>query len=67
MAKIRICPKCKKPKLKNAVNVSGWLTPDMYECTSCNYIGYFFLEVDPEDYELDQNLNNANNNTLKEE
>lgn len=49
MTKIKICPKCKKPKLKNATNVSGWLAPDMYECTACDYIGYLYLEVDPED------------------
>lgn len=49
MTKIRICPKCKKPKLKNATNVSGWLAPDMYECTECDYIGYLYLEVDSED------------------
>ncbi|MFX1496438.1 MAG: hypothetical protein ACFFBH_02820 [Promethearchaeota archaeon] len=51
MVKIRLCPKCKKPKLKNATNVSGWLAPDMYECTNCKYIGYFYLEVDSDDYE----------------
>ena len=49
MAHIRICPKCKKPTLKNAVNVSGWLAPNLFECTSCNYIGPLFLEIDPED------------------
>ena len=49
MVDIRICPKCKKPTLKNAVNVSGWLAPNMYECTSCKYIGHLFLEVNPED------------------
>ncbi len=49
MTTIRICPKCKKPGLKNATNVSGWLAPDMYECTKCDYIGYLYLEVDSED------------------
>jgi len=49
MTRIRICPKCKKTTLKQAVNVSGWLAPDMLECTSCNYIGPLFLEIDPED------------------
>ena len=49
MTRIRICPKCKKPTLKNAVNVSGWLAPNMFECTSCNYIGPLFLEIDPKD------------------
>jgi hypothetical protein len=49
MTRIRICPKCRKPTLKNAVNVSGWLAPNMFECTSCNYIGSLFLEIDPKD------------------
>lgn len=49
MTLIRICPKCKKPTLKQAVNVSGWLAPDMFECTSCNYNGPLFLEIDPLD------------------
>jgi len=52
MANIRICPKCKKPKLKPATNVSGWLAPQMFECTECDYIGSFFLEIDPDDYKL---------------
>jgi len=50
MTRIRICPKCKKPTLKNAVNVSGWLAPNMFECTSCNYVGPLFLEIDPKDF-----------------
>jgi hypothetical protein len=59
MTRIRLCPKCKKPTLKNAVNVSGWLAPNMFECTSCNYIGSFYLEIDPDDYDLDQDsINN---------
>jgi hypothetical protein len=58
MTKIRVCPKCKKATLKNAINVSGWLAPNMFECKSCNYVGSFYLEIDPDDYELDQNSNN---------
>ena len=53
MVRIRICPKCRKPTLKNAVNVSGWLAPNLFECTSCNYIGPLFLEIDPKDFEED--------------
>ncbi|MFX1405736.1 MAG: hypothetical protein ACFFC9_12700 [Promethearchaeota archaeon] len=49
MAKIRICPKCKEPKLKQAFNISGWLAPDMYECTACGYIGHIFIELDSDD------------------
>ncbi|TXT59764.1 MAG: hypothetical protein BAJALOKI2v1_170018 [Promethearchaeota archaeon] len=49
MTKIRICPKCKEAKLKPAMNVSGWLAPDMYECRNCNYVGSFYLVIDPEE------------------
>jgi len=61
MVNIRICPKCKEPKLRNAVNVSGWLAPNMYECTNCGYSGYFYIEIDPEDFELDQKDYDDNN------
>ncbi len=40
-----------KPTLKPAYNISGWLTPDMYECRECQYIGKFFVIVDSKDYE----------------
>jgi hypothetical protein len=67
MTKIKLCPKCKKPTLKPAVNVSGWLAPDMYECTSCKYVGYIFLEVDSNDYKIDQNQINDEINKLYKE
>ncbi|MFX1410277.1 MAG: hypothetical protein ACFFA6_07985 [Promethearchaeota archaeon] len=60
MVNIRICPNCKKPKLKNAVNVSGWLGADFFECTNCGYTGRFYIEVDSEDFELDQGENSNN-------
>ena len=53
MVNIRICPKCKEPTLKSGFNVSGWLAPNMVECTKCGYRGYFYIEIDPEDYKLD--------------
>jgi len=43
-----------------AVNVSGWLAPDMYECTACGYIGRFYIEVDSEDFQLDEEENSLN-------
>jgi len=57
MVRIRICPKCKNSTLKTAVNVSGWLTPNIFECTSdsCNYIGPLFIEIDPKDFKVDNN------------
>lgn len=56
MARIRVCPKCKKAQVKSAVNVSGWLVPNMFKCDSCGYVGYFYIEVDPEDFELEEEL-----------
>ena len=57
MVKIRLCPKCRKPTLRNATNVSGWLTPQLFQCTKCDNIGYFHLEIDPNDYKIvDDNI-----------
>ncbi|MFO8020524.1 MAG: hypothetical protein R6U96_18015 [Promethearchaeia archaeon] len=47
---LRLCPKCKRPTLRPATNVSGWLAPEMYRCTNCNYVGHFYVEVESEDY-----------------
>ena len=56
--RIRICPRCKKATLKTAVNVAGWLAPNIFECTSCDYIGALYIEIDPKDLELTQNSDN---------
>ena len=50
MKKLRICPKCKQPKLRPALNVSGWLSPNYFECKNCGYLGSLYLEIDPNDY-----------------
>ncbi len=59
MAGIRLCPKCRKPSLRNAINVSGWLAPDMFECSDskCGYVGSIYIEVDPNDFKLDEKSN----------
>ena len=49
MTKLRICPKCKQPKLKSAFNVSGWLSPNYFECLNCGYLGSLYLEIDPDE------------------
>ena len=49
MKKVKICPKCKQPTLITAFNVSGWLTPNYFECKNCGYLGSFYLEIDPND------------------
>ena len=63
MARIRICPKCKKATLKSAVNISGWLAPNMYECKSCDYIGSLFIEIDPKDFKEDNKSYEGGTNT----
>lgn len=57
MVKIKVCPKCKKAKLKPAMNVSGWLAPDMYACRNCHYTGALYIEIDSEDFEIEENGN----------
>ena len=55
MTKVRICPKCREPKLKLMMNVSGWLAPPLYECLNCGYVGALFLEVDSENIDAENN------------
>ena len=62
MVNLRICPKCKKPKLKSATNVSGWLAPDIFECTECGYVGRFYVEIDSEDFKLEEVNESIKNN-----
>ena len=62
MVNLRICPKCKKPKLKSATNVSGWLAPDIFECTECGYVGRFYVEIDSEDFKLEEINESIKNN-----
>jgi hypothetical protein len=26
----------------------------MFECTNCGYMGYFYIEIDSEDFQLDE-------------
>jgi hypothetical protein len=49
MTKVKICPKCREPRLKTMTNVSGWLAPPLFECLNCGYVGPIFLEIDSED------------------
>jgi len=65
MAKIRICPKCRKPKLREATNIGGWLAPDMFECLECGYVGSFYIEIDPNDYQVDNSSDELEENTKK--
>ncbi len=50
---IRVCPKCHRPTLKHAHNLSGFMLPDKFECTSpgCHYVGVIYLEISPEELE----------------
>ena len=54
MVNIRICPKCKKPTLKSAYNVmSGWGSSPKLVCSECDYLGFFYLEIDSEHYKIE--------------
>jgi hypothetical protein len=41
---IKYCPQCLKP-LTQLSSISGWLTPDYYECSECGYSGPVALEM----------------------
>jgi len=49
MKTVKLCPKCKHATLKPAMNVSGWLAPNLFECTNCDYRGAFYIEMDVDD------------------
>ena len=67
MVNIRICPKCKKPTLKNAFNLlHAWGSPPKYRCDECDYLGFFSLEIDPDDYKIDSDDKNFNTEEEKE-
>ena len=53
---IKLCPKCMKASLKQGSNISGFLTPDFYECQNkdCEYSGPFFVEVDLDEIDEEQ-------------
>ena len=44
---VKLCPTCMKPSLKQASNISGFMTPDNYECLNkeCKYV-VFYVEMD---------------------
>jgi hypothetical protein len=52
--RIRICPRCKNSSLRPFKGVSGWFTPPRFECSECDYVGRFFIEIDPNDFKLDE-------------
>ena len=41
---ITVCPVCGSPRIK-PIGVSGWLTPALYECEDCGYVGRIVLEI----------------------
>nr|MDO8100102.1 hypothetical protein [Candidatus Njordarchaeota archaeon] len=48
---IRICPMCKKPTLRPADSISGWMTAPILSCSNCGYRGIVYLEVDADEFE----------------
>ena len=40
-----VCPICGSSNIK-LVGLSGWLTPPLYECKACGYVGRIVLEIE---------------------
>lgn len=60
-SEIQLCPKCMKPTLRSAFNVSGWLSNPMYKCSdpNCAYIGAFYFV-----YDSDENGENSDESII---
>jgi predicted RNA-binding Zn-ribbon protein involved in translation (DUF1610 family) len=43
------CPSCRSLKVRPSGSLSGWLTPAVYACEECGYVGGIILEVEPDD------------------
>ena len=44
---IYVCPICGSPRIRR-VGLSGWLTPPLYRCDDCGYLGRLVLLIEPE-------------------
>ena len=42
---ITVCPKCGNARIHQLNSLSGWLTPLIYVCNKCGYIGPILLEI----------------------
>jgi len=51
---VRICPVCKKPTLRPADSISGWMTAEIFSCSNCGYRGSLYIEVDVDEFERSQ-------------
>ncbi|MHA1792313.1 MAG: hypothetical protein ACTSVI_06680 [Promethearchaeota archaeon] len=60
---IMVCPKCKKPTLKQATSVSGWLDAALYICSdpNCGYSGRFYITLDPDEMNKKEDENDQLN------
>lgn len=63
-SEIQLCPKCMKPTLRSAFNVSGWLSNPMYKCSNpdCEYIGAFYFV-----YDSDENGENSDESIISDD
>jgi predicted RNA-binding Zn-ribbon protein involved in translation (DUF1610 family) len=43
------CPSCGSLRIKPSGSLSGWMTPAVYTCEQCGYVGRIILEVEPSD------------------
>ena len=41
---LTVCPICGSPRIR-PIGVSGWLTPALYACEDCGYVGRLVLEL----------------------
>jgi predicted RNA-binding Zn-ribbon protein involved in translation (DUF1610 family) len=49
------CPSCGSSKIRPSGSLSGWMTPAVYACQECGYVGSVIIEVEAEDDDLSEN------------
>lgn len=64
--KIRVCPFCKRPTLRAADSISGWMTAEILKCDTCGYRGAVFIEVDPGELEKARQTSQAEEEETEE-
>lgn len=56
---IILCPRCHSKSIRRFDSLSGLITPALYLCEECGYVGPIVLEVQIEDEEAIKSLHNT--------
>jgi len=52
---VKACPRCGSLEIQLSSKFDAWLTPKLYVCRGCGYIGPIVLEIDKDTKEKGKN------------